>query len=95
MDNCNKCLYQPICNTYARLGVTDLPESDITPCELFKDKTNVVEVVHGEWKVVSMTGAKRKLHCNQCGYFRETHLGEFFPKICEKCGAVMDGRGEV
>ena len=43
---CNECLYQPICNTYASFGVTDLPASDISPCELFKNKADFVEVVH-------------------------------------------------
>ena len=43
--SCNECVHQPICNTYARLGVTDLPASDITPCDLFKSKADLVEVV--------------------------------------------------
>lgn len=49
METCNECLYQPICNTYASFGVTDLPASDISPCELFKNRADFVEVVHGEW----------------------------------------------
>lgn len=45
MATCNECLYQPICNTYASFGVTDLPASDTSPCELFKNKADVVEAV--------------------------------------------------
>lgn len=45
MATCNECLYQPICNTYASFGITDLPASDIAPCVLFKSKANVAEVV--------------------------------------------------
>lgn len=45
MVTCNQCLYQPICNVYANMGVTDLPASDISPCELFKNKADFVEVV--------------------------------------------------
>ena len=42
---CDKCLYQPICDTYANFGVTDLPASFKIPCKLFKNKADFVEVV--------------------------------------------------
>ena len=45
---CNQCLYQSICNTYASFGVTDLPASDTSPCELFKNKADFAEVVRCE-----------------------------------------------
>ena len=81
VDNCNKCLYQPICNTYARLGVTDVPASDITPCELFKDKADVEEVKHGEW-IKSVLNA----YCSEC----KTE-GSPQWKRCPVCEAKMDG----
>ena len=67
MDNCNKCLFQPICNTYARLGVTDLSASDITPCKLFKDKNNYAEVKHGHWIVMSDC-VQATFECSECGF---------------------------
>jgi hypothetical protein len=30
---------------YARFGVTDIPESDITPCKFFQNKEDVISVV--------------------------------------------------
>lgn len=45
MATCEDCIYKPICDAYADFGVTDVPKSDLTPCELFKDKSRFVEVV--------------------------------------------------
>ncbi len=59
--SCDKCLYQPICDTYANFGVTDLSATDKTHCKLFKNKADFVEVVrcrnckHGDVSIISKT----------------------------------------
>ena len=46
MPTCNDCIHQELCNIYANAGViTDVPADDITICEVFKNKADVVEVV--------------------------------------------------
>lgn len=42
---CKDCLYSPICNVYASFGVTDVPYDENDTCEMFKNKTDYVEVV--------------------------------------------------
>lgn len=43
METCNECVYQPICYVYSNMGVTDIPASDTTPCEMFKSKADFIE----------------------------------------------------
>ncbi len=50
---CNECLFKVICNVYADAGVTDVPKSDVTPCELFTNKGDFVSVVR----------------CRECKYY--------------------------
>lgn len=88
MDNCNKCLYQPICNAYAALGVADVPASDVTPCELFRNKESIAEVVHGEWICLE---AEIGFHCcSLCGH----KILRAKCNYCPNCGAKMDVGGE-
>ena len=85
MATCNDCLYQPICDAYSSMGITDVPAGDITPCVLFKSKSDVAEVKHGEW--VDRDG---KTWCSLC----EASNKQYKPPYCPHCGAKMDG-GEV
>lgn len=45
MVTCNDCIHKELCDVYSRAGVTDIPADDISICELFKNKADVVEVV--------------------------------------------------
>ena len=45
MATCKDCLHNELCNMYARFGVTDIPESDITPCKFFQNKEDVISVI--------------------------------------------------
>ena len=45
MATCNDCIHQYLCDIYANAGVTDVPADDITICEVFKNKADVVEVI--------------------------------------------------
>lgn len=81
LATCNECLYQPICNTYASFGVTDLPASDTSPCELFKNKADVVEVVR----------------CKDCKHRYsydefDRNTGEIY--VCYECGLLNRSFGE-
>ena len=79
LKNCNMCLFQPICNTYAALGVTDVPAGDVTPCELFQDKTGYVEVHCKKcenWKRHS--GTCEKSPTGHCFYFDANMLATDF-----------------
>ena len=49
MATCRECLHQELCDTYSRMGVTDVPADDITICELFKPKSDYVKRERGEW----------------------------------------------
>ena len=49
MATCRECLHQVLCDTYSRMGVTDVPADDITICELFKPKSDYVKRERGEW----------------------------------------------
>ena len=77
MKTCHDCLYQTICDVYSNLGITDIPANDITPCELFKAKADVVEVVR----------------CKDCEFYDESILGKkhggrctHIHLSCYKCG---------
>lgn len=49
MATCRECLHQELCDTYSRMGVTDVSVDDITICELFKPKSDYVKRERGEW----------------------------------------------
>lgn len=42
---CKDCVYSPICKVYADFGVTDVPYNEDDTCEMFKSKSDLVEVV--------------------------------------------------
>ena len=50
---CKDCVYSPICKVYADFGVTDVPYDKNDTCEMFKSKSDFVEVVR----------------CKDCKYF--------------------------
>lgn len=89
MATCHECLYQPICDAYANLGVTDVSASDISPCQLFKNKAEFAEVRHGYW-IISNDD-----HCPYCSECQAVPENGKMTKHCPNCGAKMDGRSEV
>lgn len=94
MATCRECLHQELCDTYSRMGVTDVSVDDITICELFKSKSEYVKRERGEWKYeydplsgVSFSCGARII-CSRCGYPHRRLIGEFF-NFCPICGADM------
>lgn len=73
MKTCHDCLYQKICDVYSNLGITDIPANDITPCELFKAKADVVEVVR--CKDCEFYDADRFVYEEGCGRCDHPQLG--------------------
>ena len=92
MATCRECLHQELCDTYARMGVTDVPTDDITICELFKPKSDYVKRERGEWRIyIDDEGCA---HCDelyevvmQCSVCNGTAIGTY--DFCPDCGADM------
>ena len=91
MATCRECLHQELCDTYSRMGVTDVPADDITICELFTPKSDYVKRECGEWikeyrRFSTKYGwcAKPIFICSRCGtaYWSEQDF-------CEVCKADM------
>lgn len=65
------------------------------PCKYFKNKADVVEVRHGEWKPCFEDWRKQIEgdECSVCGF---QHYGTTIRDYhyCPNCGAKMDGKGE-
>lgn len=95
MATCKECLYQPICNAYASMGVTDLPASDISPCGFFKNKADFVEVKRGEWMYWQPDGTNHLWTCSVCNGAIVTPMPFVAKHIayCEHCGADMRKEG--
>lgn len=51
---------------------------------------DVVEVRHGEWKVVDSDIGYVELECSLCGHKYLSHTEDGLP-YCSGCGAKMDG----
>lgn len=70
---CKDCIYSPICKVYSGFGVTDIPYDEGDTCEIFKNKTNFVEVVRckdcKKYTDFDVTNCKR-LEFHFCEEFR-------------------------
>lgn len=75
------CFYNPIC-------LFRIKGDEWKKCVHFKNKADVVEVRHGEWKVVYRGRSATVYECSKCG-----HLEFGTSEYCV-CGAKMDGKGE-
>ena len=86
MATCRECLHQEVCDTYSRMGVTDVPVDDITICELFTPKSDYVKRERGEWIFSHTYNHTDYYRCSVCGYvypiFTNTHF-------CQHCSADM------
>lgn len=83
MATCNDCLHYKICPY-------DSKTHERENCKYFKDKTNFVELRHGEWQ--QNPYCKRIYFCSECGRHIEDGSNnplEHFP-YCH-CGAKMGG----
>jgi Zn finger protein HypA/HybF involved in hydrogenase expression len=79
------------------MGVTDLPASDISPCGFFKNKSDFVEVKHGEWiendyrtfdGFETVVHPNEALKCSNCNHnFKKELL--WCKNYCPECGADM------
>lgn len=86
MDTCRDCLHQELCDTYSRMGVTDVPADDITICELFKPKSDYVKRERGEWVFVCTYKHTNYYRCSRC-----TRVYPIFnnTRFCQHCAADM------
>ena len=75
MATCRECLHQVLCDTYSRMGVTDVPADDVTICELFNPKSDYVKRERGEW--ISVKDKLPNEWVSVLGYM--TDAGEFPP----------------
>lgn len=66
-------------------------------CDFFKNKSDVVEVKHGEWiGVADYRNGNCIAYCSVCGTTQRTENPtslKMFHKYCRWCGAKMDGKG--
>lgn len=91
MGICEECLYFEVCNSWHK----DLEEEGLITggffqhkCKDFKNKSDLQEVKHGEWKDTGIdeldliySGWK----CSECGYI---YCGDK-SNYCPNCGAKM------
>lgn len=87
MSICKDCLHNEVCKYGENRsnGMYCTGEK----CKQYKPTTDVVEVVHGEWKAV---GDRPRLiyECSECG--ETLYCGVVLhSKFCFNCGAKMDG----
>jgi rubrerythrin len=95
MGTCNDCYHVEICDMPT---ITD-GRKNASNCKKFKNKADVVEVRHGEWrKPLEDNGTgwncggeiKQILGCSCCGHFFQNAPYNY----CPNCGAKMDGGAE-
>lgn len=86
---CGDCIHADICEHNPSL---EFSRENIAWCDSFKDKTDVVEVRHGEWK----------LSKTEFGWNCKEYPSEYTCSLCGRtekkmepychCGAKMDGK---
>ena len=83
MASCYDCIHCGACSDAGDSGFSSLKE-DVSGCKHFKNKADVVEVVHGRW-------IRHKENClyNKCSICCYEHCRE--NNYCPNCGAKMDG----
>ena len=68
----------------------------LSPCKHFKRTTDVVEVKHGEWKIIADYKESEIAQCTNCKeefwYMKQGQLQIKLMPYCPKCGAKMDGK---
>lgn len=85
MPTCNDCIHQELCNIYANAGVTDVPADDITICEVFKNKADVVEVIRCKnCKCYEHERSSNQHFCNRYGGYVDEN------DYCSRCERRSD-----
>ena len=99
MATCKDCLHFEVCDSGRHIGEynDDIDEGTYTDgvekeCPAFKNKADVAEVKHGEWKRIECGTI-----CTNCNRvydndfeFSYKQIKQYF-KRCPDCGAKMDG----
>lgn len=92
---CKDCIHERVCYALIKSG---LPYDDLLPaeafCMTFKNKSDVIEVRHGEWQSLD----NDHFSCTQCGHiFVLGSTATIYTvkqqwQYCPKCGANMTRR---
>lgn len=91
---CKDCIHYIVCKRidyeleYHNKSIKEAEEQLAKKCYLFKNKSNVQEIIHGKWKVVYQNKVATVYECSICG-----HLDFGTSDYCI-CGAKMDGKDE-
>ena len=96
MATCKDCIHEKVCDAHIKSGCPYLDEKMPANvfCLEFKNKADVVEVKHGEWKVCGEDlNGEVTCKCSNCGEELVTLYGfEIDWNYCPECGAKMDGK---
>ena len=94
---CKDCDRQIVCRYYTQWANVEQIETD--RCQYFKNKTDFVEVKHGEWiendyrafdGFETVVYPNEALKCSNCNHnFKKELL--WCKNYCPECGAKMDG----
>lgn len=94
---CNECIHQKLCDMYADFGVTDVPKDDITPCELFMDKSALEKQIPKKPIPHKVDVEKIKIGnanwCKGTTIYYCPNCNDFISKsytYCHKCGQALD-----
>lgn len=88
MANCYECIHIDACSDASEAGFSSLKLD--YDCKHFKNKADLMEVKHGEWKPEHIFNEDKLCftvyHCSQC-----KAVYSFPHNYCPCCGAKMDG----
>ena len=79
VTDCTKCIHEQVCDQASRLMWSAMAKE--AECSDFKDRTEYVEMRHGQWE-----------HGMQCPYCKQIDLAK--PNYCSNCGAKTDAEVE-
>ena len=93
MADCSKCIHIDVCGKLMFFGRNCNKE-----CIHYKDGSDLVEVVHGEWSTIEddylgLTALECS-KCNQEYWFEEEPPIKIY-NYCPNCGADMRGDGDA
>ena len=88
---CKDCIHEKVCDALIKRGCPWLEEEYSADkfCFEFKNKADVVEVIHGEWESYPNNLYRR---CSVCKREYYTELNRYKGNYCPNCGAKMDGK---
>lgn len=98
MAICRDCIHFKVCFVARNNGDDRGDGRNLTnsPCKHFKRTTDVVEVKHGEWKIIADYKESEVAQCTNCKeefwYMKQGQLQIKLMPYCPLCGAKMDGK---